>query len=132
MEIQRARLRARLAERDVSLNLSEEALDYLEMQGYDPAYGAWPLKRLIQKELEDRIALALLRGDIGDGDAPRFRSDPPLLVPAEELLKGDQRAAYKDALESALRRYRSSLPRDRRVVEGQPLTQAVGDVLLGR
>ncbi len=71
VEIQLGQLRARLAERDIDLELSEEALDYLAQQGYDPAYGARPLKRLIQKELQDRIALSLLRGDICDGDAVR-------------------------------------------------------------
>src|SRR5665811_273164 len=71
VEIQLGQLRARLAERDIALELSEEALDYLAHQGYDPAYGARPLKRLIQKELQDRIALSLLRGDISDGDTVR-------------------------------------------------------------
>ncbi len=71
VEIQLGQLRARLAERDIALELSEEALDYLARQGYDPAYGARPLKRLIQKELQGRIALSLLRGDISDGDTVR-------------------------------------------------------------
>jgi hypothetical protein len=47
---------------------------------------------------------------------PRFRSVPPLLVPAEELLEGDDRARYAVAVETALRSYRLSLPRDRRVL----------------
>ena len=69
--IQLSHLRERLAERDITLELSEGALAYLAHQGYDPAYGARPLKRLIQKELQDRIALPLLRGDITDGDTVR-------------------------------------------------------------
>ncbi len=68
VEIQLGFLRERLSERDITLELSDTALDYLAHQGYDPAYGARPLKRLIQKELQDRIALALLKGDICDGD----------------------------------------------------------------
>jgi len=75
VEIQLGELRARLAERDIALELSEEALDYLAAQGYDPAYGARPLKRLIQKELQDRIALALLRGDVCDGDTVRVDAE---------------------------------------------------------
>ena len=75
VEIQLAQLRARLSERDIDLELSEEALDYLAQQGYDPAYGARPLKRLIQKELQDRIALSLLRGDISDGDTVRVEAE---------------------------------------------------------
>jgi len=75
VEIQLEHLRARLAERDFTLELSEEALDFLAHQGYDPAYGARPLKRLIQKELQDKIALALLRGDICDGDTVRVEAE---------------------------------------------------------
>ena len=75
VEIQLAQLRARLSERDIDLELSEEALDYLAQQGYDPAYGARPLKRLIQKELQDRIALSLLRGDVSDGDTVRVEAE---------------------------------------------------------
>ena len=75
VEIQLGHLRDRLAERDITLALSDEALDFLARQGYDPAYGARPLKRLIQKELQDRIALALLKGDICDGDTVRVAAE---------------------------------------------------------
>jgi ATP-dependent Clp protease ATP-binding subunit ClpB len=68
VEIQLVHLRARLSERDITLELSDEALAYLARQSDDPAYGARPLKRLIQKELQDRSALSLLRGGIPDGD----------------------------------------------------------------
>jgi len=50
-------------------------VDYLARQGYDPAYGARPLKRLIQKELQDRIALAVLTGEICDGDTVRVEAE---------------------------------------------------------
>ena len=75
VEIQLAQLRARLAERDIGFEVSEGALDYLAQQGYDPAYGARPLKKLIQKELQDKIALSLLRGDISDGDTVRVEAE---------------------------------------------------------
>jgi ATP-dependent Clp protease ATP-binding subunit ClpB len=68
VEIQLQQLEARLAERAIDLELSEAAQDYLAQQGYDPAYGARPLKRLIQREIQDRLALALLRGDFQEGD----------------------------------------------------------------
>ncbi|MGI5940472.1 MAG: ATP-dependent chaperone ClpB [Thermoleophilia bacterium] len=71
VEIQLGLLRQRLAERDITLTLSEAAKAYLAQQGYDPAYGARPLKRLIQREIQDKIALALLKGDFRDGDTIR-------------------------------------------------------------
>ena len=60
VDIQLSDLRARLVERNVEMGLSEEALDYLANSGYDPAFGARPLKRLIQRELQDPLALKLL------------------------------------------------------------------------
>ena len=61
-------LEKRLAERQMSLKLSEEAIDYLAEVGYDPVYGARPLKRAIQRELETQLAKAILRGEFSDGD----------------------------------------------------------------
>jgi ATP-dependent Clp protease ATP-binding subunit ClpB len=71
VDIQLELLRKRLAERDISLDISDAAKAYLAQQGYDPAYGARPLKRLIQREIQDKIALALLKGDFRDGDIIR-------------------------------------------------------------
>jgi ATP-dependent Clp protease ATP-binding subunit ClpB len=71
VEIQLGLLRRRLAERDITLEITDEAKTYLAQQGYDPAYGARPLKRLIQKEIQDQVALALLKGDFRDGDTVR-------------------------------------------------------------
>jgi ATP-dependent Clp protease ATP-binding subunit ClpB len=68
VEIQLEVLRARLAERDIKLELTDATRSYLAQQGYDPAYGARPLKRLLQKEIQDRIALGLLKGDFREGD----------------------------------------------------------------
>ncbi|MGH3443152.1 MAG: ATP-dependent chaperone ClpB [Nitriliruptorales bacterium] len=67
VEIQLGRLRRRLADRDLELELSEDARAWLADRGYDPVYGARPLKRVIRKDLEDRIARALLDGAIRDG-----------------------------------------------------------------
>jgi ATP-dependent Clp protease ATP-binding subunit ClpB len=62
------RLEKRLADRDISMYLTEAALDYLADIGFDPVYGARPLKRTIQRELETNVAKAILRGDFSDGD----------------------------------------------------------------
>jgi len=66
--IQINRLRPRLAERHITLHVSEEAQDVLAEMGYDPQFGARPLKRVIQREIENRIALGILNGSIHDGD----------------------------------------------------------------
>ncbi|WP_310416712.1 ATP-dependent chaperone ClpB [Chamaesiphon sp. OTE_8_metabat_110] len=68
VKIQAARLEKLLAERKLSLKLAESALDYIANVGYDPVYGARPLKRTIQKELETIIAKGILRGDFKEGD----------------------------------------------------------------
>jgi ATP-dependent Clp protease ATP-binding subunit ClpB len=69
VELQLARLRGRLAERGLTLELSDAAKDVLGEAGWDPAYGARPLKRAIQRLLENPLALRLLEGDFADGDA---------------------------------------------------------------
>ncbi|WP_373545288.1 ATP-dependent chaperone ClpB [Chamaesiphon sp.] len=68
VKIQVARLEKRLADRKLSLKLAESALDFLVNTGYDPIYGARPLKRTIQKELETILAKGILRGDFKEGD----------------------------------------------------------------
>ena len=60
-------LQSRLAERQVSLTLTDEAMDLLLEQGYDPAYGARPMKRLIQSKLETLCARAMIAGTVHDG-----------------------------------------------------------------
>jgi ATP-dependent Clp protease ATP-binding subunit ClpB len=67
VEIQLERLRARLAERHIVLELTEAAREYLAAAGYDPQYGARPLKRAIQKELETALGKLLLKGEVSDG-----------------------------------------------------------------
>jgi ATP-dependent Clp protease ATP-binding subunit ClpB len=68
IDIQLDQLRGRLAERGLTLDLSTGAHDHLADRGYDPDFGARPLKRVLQKELADPIALAILKGDLRDGD----------------------------------------------------------------
>ena len=67
VDIQLARLVARLAERHITLTLDAQAKEWLAESGYDPTYGARPLKRVIQKELQDKLANQLLAGTIADG-----------------------------------------------------------------
>ncbi len=68
VDIQLNRLRPRLAERHITLNLTDEAKELLVNEGYDPQFGARPLRRVIQKEVENRIARGILDGTIRDGD----------------------------------------------------------------
>jgi len=67
VDIQLSRLRSLLAARHITLTLADSARDWLAEVGYDPAYGARPLKRIIQKNLQDKLAEKLLAGDIIDG-----------------------------------------------------------------
>ena len=66
-EIQLGRLRSRLAERDLSLELNQDALDKLIAVGYDPVYGARPLKRAIQRWIENPLAQLILAGKFAPG-----------------------------------------------------------------
>jgi len=67
-QIQLGHLRRLLAERGISIELTNGALDVLIEEGYDPAYGARPLKRVIQRRIVDPLALQLIQGEITDGD----------------------------------------------------------------
>ncbi len=68
VDIQLGLLARRLAERRLVLDVSDAAHDWLASNGYDPIYGARPLRRLVQSAIGDRLAKALLSGDIRDGD----------------------------------------------------------------
>ena len=68
VEIQLRRLRGLLAERKLTLELTDEARRFLANAGYDPVYGARPLKRAIQRHVQDPLALALLQGEFSEGD----------------------------------------------------------------
>ena len=71
VDIQLERLRRLLEERKIEIELSDAAKLKLAHDGYDPAYGARPLKRVIQRELQDPLALAILQGRFADGDKVR-------------------------------------------------------------
>jgi len=68
VEIQLARLRKRLGERDMHIELTASAEDQLAAEGWDPAFGARPLKRTIQQRLENVLASKMLAGEFGAGD----------------------------------------------------------------
>ena len=67
VELQVRELSSRLSDRRIELEVTEAARAWLAEQGYDPAYGARPLRRLVQKEIGDRLATGLLSGDVRDG-----------------------------------------------------------------
>jgi ATP-dependent Clp protease ATP-binding subunit ClpB len=71
VEITVDRLQERLADRRLELAVTPAARLWLADHGFDPVYGARPLRRLMQKEIDDRLARALLAGDIQDGDTVR-------------------------------------------------------------
>jgi ATP-dependent Clp protease ATP-binding subunit ClpB len=71
VDLQFDRLADRLTARNITLTLSDEARNWLAGKGYDPRYGARPLKRTLQTELQNKLAEAILSGTIGDGDAVR-------------------------------------------------------------
>jgi ATP-dependent Clp protease ATP-binding subunit ClpB len=68
VELQVGLLAKRLEERRLALDVSPAAREWLALTGYDPAYGARPLRRLVQREIGDRLATAMLSGDVQDGD----------------------------------------------------------------
>jgi ATP-dependent Clp protease ATP-binding subunit ClpB len=68
VDIQLGRLRDRLADRRLKLEVTEAAVLWLGEHGYDPIYGARPLRRLVQSAIGDSLARALLAGEITDGD----------------------------------------------------------------
>ena len=88
VDLQVALLARRLAERRLTLDVTDAARDWLALTGYDPAYGARPLRRLVQREIGDRLATALLAGEIADGDQVLVDLDDPasggLTVRAEQ------------------------------------------------
>ena len=68
VDIQIASLRDRLAQRRITMEVSDAAERALAREGFDPAFGARPLKRVIQREIGDRLALLVLEGKVADGD----------------------------------------------------------------
>ncbi|MFK7763781.1 MAG: ATP-dependent chaperone ClpB [Roseobacter sp.] len=87
VEIQMARLLKRLAGRKIALDLDDGARQWLADEGYDPVFGARPLKRVIQRALQDPLAEMLLAGDIKDGETVHVTAS------SEGLLIGDRVSA---------------------------------------
>ena len=83
VDIQMGRLQKLLTDRKITLELSKDAREWLAEKGYDPAYGARPLKRVIQKSVQDPLAEAILAGEIHDGQ------DVPVTVGLGSLMLGD-------------------------------------------
>ena len=84
VDIQLARLKTLLQERKITLELDEGARAFLADKGYDPAYGARPLKRVIQKQVQDPLAEQVLSGTVRDGDKVTITagSDRLLFMPS--------------------------------------------------
>ena len=80
VDIQLERLRKMLAERKVSLELDEKAKTWLADAGYDPVYGARPLKRVIQRTLQNQLAQLVLEGKVMDGDTVKVTAGKDGLV----------------------------------------------------
>jgi ATP-dependent Clp protease ATP-binding subunit ClpB len=72
VDIQMKRLQGWLTEKQITLNLTDKARSWLGSQGYDPSYGARPLKRVIQKHVQDKLARELLSGTVADGQVIRI------------------------------------------------------------
>ncbi|HET9917681.1 MAG TPA: ATP-dependent chaperone ClpB [Candidatus Binatia bacterium] len=75
-DIQLRRLQQRLDERHIALQMTDAARDHLATTGYDPNYGARPLKRLIQKEIETALGRLILKGEVKDGDTVTVDAEP--------------------------------------------------------
>ena len=69
VDLQIGAMQRRLAEKRITLTATDAAKDWLAIEGYDPAFGARPLRRLVQREIGDRLAKQILAGDIHDGDS---------------------------------------------------------------
>jgi ATP-dependent Clp protease ATP-binding subunit ClpB len=74
------RLARRLRDRRLTLEVTDAALDWLAEEGNDPAYGARPLRRLVQTSIGDRLAREILAGEVLDGDTVRVDRAPDGLI----------------------------------------------------
>ena len=109
VELQLRSLRERLADRDLTLEVSEAAIDHLASEGYDPAFGARPLRRAIQRQLQDPLALQLLAG-------PSTTATPCTSTRRTASSRSPPRAASAEAEEPLRARHRR---RSRRRVQRQ-------------
>lgn len=97
VEIQLKRLISLLGDRKISLELDEDARSWLANKGYDPAYGARPLKRVIQKAVQDRLAEMILGGEVPDGSRVKVTSGTDRLLFKVKPAKGEAEAETADA-----------------------------------
>ncbi|MFN6951644.1 MAG: ATP-dependent chaperone ClpB [Albidovulum sp.] len=86
VDIQLRRLEKRLAQRKITLDLSQEARKWLADAGYDPVYGARPLKRVIQRDLQDPLAEMILAGEVRDGETVSVDAGPDGLILGERVV----------------------------------------------
>ena len=96
VEIQLSGLRKRLADRHVELELTDRARAYLVRSGYDPAYGARPLKRAIQREIETPMARRILAGEVRDGQQVLVDLDPSGKLVFESKASREREAVLKE------------------------------------
>ena len=87
VEIQLKRLEARLAQRKITLDLDATAKAWLADEGYDPVFGARPLKRVIQRQLQDPLSEMLLAGEILDGSVIRVMAGPEGLIIGDRVVQ---------------------------------------------
>jgi ATP-dependent Clp protease ATP-binding subunit ClpB len=86
VELMLADLRVRLSERNITVQITEEAKRFIAREGYDPVYGARPLRRFIAKEVETQVARALLRDGAIEGSTVRVDVDGDRLVVTHEMV----------------------------------------------
>jgi len=108
VELQIDRLQDRLSDRRLTLAVTPDARAWLAARGYDPIYGARPLRRLMQHEIDDKLARAILSGEVRDGDLVRVELDPAadaLTVTATrvgDVSDGDSSSDGDDVIEAEL------------------------------
>lgn len=99
VDLECAKLYERLEEKGISLKLDKAARELLIEQGYDPKYGARPMRRAVERYMEDPLAEALLRGDVKEGDnvkvSRRKGSDELTFKPLKRKPKSDEKASTK-------------------------------------
>ncbi len=115
MDLQIVDLRKRLADRRMEVELTEAARELIAREGYDPVYGARPLRRFIQREVETRIGRALLSGEILDGATITLDAEGDELVVRWQNPGGQDRPTPEVAEAVAAYRHRASVHAGREV-----------------
>jgi ATP-dependent Clp protease ATP-binding subunit ClpB len=90
VEIQLARLQKRLDQRKITLEIDDSAKEWLANEGYDPVFGARPLKRVIQRELQDPLAEMILAGEVRDGDTVTVTAGPAGLIIGGQVARSNR------------------------------------------